>query len=116
MNEVWIELIKGIAGVATPVLLLYLGKKYATKLDVIHTLVNSNMTAAMMGELDALKRDHASMTELIDIKRDKTGREPSSETLATLLSIEHRMDELRGELDDRLRTNITTQEVPTKTD
>ena len=113
MNEVWIALIKGIAGVATPVLLLYLGKKYSTKLDVIHTLVNSNMTAAMMGELDALKRDHASMTELIDIKRSNQGREPTPDTVATLLSIERRMEELRGELDDRLRTNINTKEVST---
>jgi hypothetical protein len=72
------------------------------KLDVIHVLVNSNMTAAMQAELDATVREAAMIQEVIDLKRNH-GIEPTVEALATLESARKKISELRAELADRLR-------------
>lgn len=72
------------------------------KLDVIHTLVNSNLTAAMQAELDATVRELAMMNEVIDLKR-ANGHEPSVNTLATVKATELRISELKATLADRLK-------------
>lgn len=72
------------------------------KLDVIHTLVNSNMTAAMQAELDATVRELAMMGEVIELKR-ANGHEPSVNTLATFKATELRIGELKATLADRLK-------------
>lgn len=74
------------------------------KLDVIHTLVNSNMTAAMQAELDATVRELAMMHEVIDMKR-AAGAEPSVAALAAVEATATKIDELQVTLADRLKQN-----------
>jgi hypothetical protein len=72
------------------------------KLDVIHVLVNSNMTAAMQSELDATVRELAMMREVIRLN-EAAGHEPSSESLSAVKATETRIAKLRAELQDRLK-------------
>lgn len=74
------------------------------KLDVIHTLVNSNMTAAMQAELDATVRELALMHEIIEMKR-KVGSEPMADSISALALTEARIIELQNNLNDRNRQN-----------
>jgi hypothetical protein len=78
-------------------------------LKVIHTLVNSNMTAAMQAELDATIRELAMMQEVIDIKRS-VGQEPSPASLAALQRTEERVGELRATLQDRFKAGLVAAE------
>lgn len=70
------------------------------KLDVIHELVNSNMTAAMQSELDAVRRELAMMREVIALNQ-AAGREPDAETLAAVRATEAKITELAATLADR---------------
>jgi hypothetical protein len=70
------------------------------KLDVIHELVNSSMTAAMQGEHDAMTRELAMMREVIALKK-ANGHAPSVETLGTIEATEARIAELNAMLADR---------------
>jgi hypothetical protein len=72
------------------------------KLDVIHTLVNSNMTAALQAEYDATTRELAMMHEVIEVKKTM-GREPTEMALAAIKATEEKLGELRATLDDRLK-------------
>lgn len=72
------------------------------KLDVIHTLVNSSMTAALQSELDAIVRELAMMNEVIALHK-AAGREPSKQALAALLSTDSRITELRASLAERAK-------------
>ena len=72
------------------------------KLDVIHTLVNSNMTSAMQAEYDAVVRELALMNEVISLHRAE-GREPSEEALAALDTTKSKIGELKITLDERLK-------------
>lgn len=72
------------------------------KLDQIHTLVNSNMTAAMQSELDATKRELAMMNEVIDLKK-AAGRPPTQDVLSTLEITKAKISELEAQLADRLK-------------
>jgi hypothetical protein len=78
------------------------GEVVTGKLDVIHTLVNSNMTAAMQSERDAIGRELAMMKEVIAL-REAAGQEPTQEALAALRSTESRIMELDANLADRLK-------------
>ncbi len=73
------------------------------KLDAIHTLVNSNMTAAMQAELDATVRELAMMREVIGLNK-AAGREPTAESLAAKEMTKTRIAELQATLADRLRS------------
>jgi hypothetical protein len=77
------------------------------KLDTIHTLVNSNMTAAMQSELDATVRELAVMMELIELKKGM-GTHPSVDTLAALKSANDKIVELGAVLRDRLHGAAAT--------
>jgi hypothetical protein len=70
------------------------------KLDVIHTLVNSNMTAAMQSEFDAVSRELAMMREVAALKQ-AAGQEPSAETTAAIGATEAKLHELDAALADR---------------
>ena len=72
------------------------------KLDVIHTLVNSSMTAAMQSEFDAVTRELAMMREVVELKR-ATGMEPSTAALAAIDVTETKLSELADALDDRAK-------------
>lgn len=83
------------------------------KLDVIHTLVNSNMTAAMTSEYEAIRREYAMMLEVIDLKK-VAGHEPTLQTLATLKATEAKIAELAATLDDRSRGDEAAAETNRK--
>ena len=77
-----------------------LGKETIGKLDQIHTLVNSQMTAAMTDALDADQRTLAMMRELVDVKR-KIGEEPTQQSLDAISAVEAKISERRAMLEDR---------------
>jgi replicative DNA helicase len=72
------------------------------KLDVIHTLVNSNMTAAMQSEYDATVRELAMMREVVALKK-AAGEQPSPEAVAAIDATEQKIAQLAAELSDRLK-------------
>jgi hypothetical protein len=80
------------------------------KLDKIHVLVNSNMTAAIQSELDAKIETAAIMRELIDLRR-VPGKEPSAASLKALADIDNKIAELRAQLDDRLIATAKANQI-----
>jgi hypothetical protein len=70
------------------------------KLDVIHTLVNSNLTAAMLAELSATEAGLVLMREMVD-DRLQRGVQPSPEATARIRNTETRINELRAQVTDR---------------
>lgn len=70
------------------------------KLDIIHTLVNSNLTAAMQAEYDAVKRELAMMREVIALRRT-LGQDPSPDSLAEMHATEKKLAGLAEKLEDR---------------
>ena len=70
------------------------------RLDVIHGLVNSSLSAAFESALDALVTSLAMMHEVIDLKRE-AGHEPAPEAVIALRDTEARIAELRITLADR---------------
>lgn len=73
------------------------------KLDVIHTLVNSSMTAAIQAEMEATVRVLALLEEVISLN-NAAGRAPSVESLAAVESTKKRIAELASSLADRSKT------------
>lgn len=70
------------------------------KLDTIHTLVNSNMTAAMQAEHDAVKRELAMMREVMELRR-AGGQEPGDDTIAAIGATEAKLRDLAAALAER---------------
>jgi hypothetical protein len=69
-----------------------------TKLDVIHTLVNSTLTAAIEAQLDATVQQLAMMRQVVALAGNgEMG--PSDESLA---AVESKIAELRVSLSDRM--------------
>jgi hypothetical protein len=64
------------------------------KLDVVHSLVNSQLQAALAAEHDALEGQLTLITELIELRKTQ-GASPSEETIKTIEKITQRLDELR---------------------
>lgn len=79
-----------------------LAAKTNGKLDVIHTLVNSQLTAAMQSELDAIVRELAMMLEVIELKK-AAGFEPTPDALAALAAAQAKIAELTAALEDRAK-------------
>jgi hypothetical protein len=73
------------------------------RLDVIHGLVNSTLSAAMQSEYDATKRELAMMREVMALKQS-AGLSPTSETIAAITATETRLAELEQILIDRKAT------------
>lgn len=73
------------------------------KLVVIHTLVNSNMTAHMQSELEATVRELAMMREVARL-HEEAGRDPTEETRSAMDLTRERVAELRAVLGDRFAT------------
>ncbi len=75
------------------------------KLDVIHTLVNSSLTAAMQSELDATISQVVLMKEIVGLKRDAlrgtTTTTTTTEAAVALDTAEKRIKELTKGLADR---------------
>jgi hypothetical protein len=81
------------------------------KLDVIHALVNSNMTAHMQSELEATVRELAMMREVSRL-HDDAGRAPTSETIQAIEMTEAKVAELRAVLEDRFKTQDASDPPP----
>lgn len=92
-----------VAAVGAPLVLLLFVTN--SKLDVIHKLVNSNMTAALQAERDATVRELAMMQEVIDLKR-VAGHEPSPEALEAIVATKSKISELETTLMDRLKSSV----------
>ncbi len=72
------------------------------KLDQIHTLVNSNMTAAMKAELEATVQKLVLMRKIVD--RDRADDiKVLPEALKAIRDVEEKIEELTATLNDRLR-------------
>jgi len=81
------------------------------KLDQIHTLVNSNMTAAMRETLAATIEKLSLMRQIVD--RDKADNiKVLPEALQAIRDVEIKIGELTSTLNDRLRqTQLADQKV-----
>jgi hypothetical protein len=75
------------------------------KLDVIHVLVNSNMSAAMKSELDAVVRQLALMREVVELRRS-AGQEPGDAALVAIRDTEAKVSELRAAISDREKASF----------
>lgn len=75
-----------------------------TKLDTIHTLVNSNMTAAMQSELAATRRELVLMKEVLALK----GETPSEAALKEIARTEKDIKELVMAIEDRTKAIVIT--------
>jgi hypothetical protein len=73
------------------------------KLDEIHELVNSNMTAALLSERSALNGQLTLMYEIIALRR-MSRQEPSKETLLTIEDIKTKLATLTDTLKSRYNT------------
>jgi hypothetical protein len=71
------------------------------KLDIIHRLVNSTLSAALAAELDALVGSLAMMKEVADLKK-AAGHEPAGESAIAIQSTEAKIAEIRATLASRL--------------
>jgi hypothetical protein len=74
----------------------------ASRLDQIHGLVNSTLTAQMEESFQALSREVILMREIVSLNQ-ASGHEPLAETLQAIILIEAKAAELRAKLDDRLK-------------
>lgn len=86
-------------------------KETGKKLDVIHELVNSNMTAAMQSEFEAVTRELAMMREVVELRR-AAGQEPGPDALAAIAATQAKLAELDVTLDDRAKAqNRVNQQI-----
>jgi hypothetical protein len=76
------------------------------KLDVIHTLVNSNMTAAMQAQLVALQGQLVLMNRVATLKGE-AGTKPNENEVAAIVAVEAQIAELGAALKDRLAATET---------
>ena len=84
-------------------------KETNLKLDQIHTLVNSNMTAAMRAELEATIQKLKLMREIV--ARDKADNiTVLPEALRAIKDVEMKIGELTATLNDRLRQTEIAEE------
>jgi hypothetical protein len=78
------------------------------RLDVIHTLVNSQMTAAIQSELDATEANVVLMREIIGLN-SVAGRNPTEASMDAVKATEVRIRELRVTLAERHRQDEIAQ-------
>lgn len=79
------------------------------KLNQIHTLVNSNLTAAMESELSAHKANRALLVEAVEAKQ-ALGQDPDEETLGMINTVKVKIAELEAKLRDRMRSTAEANE------
>lgn len=72
------------------------------KLDVIHALVNSNMTAALQAELDSYVSQVLLLKEIAELK-SANGVRPSIDSDIAIKLLENKIAELTATLKDRLQ-------------
>jgi hypothetical protein len=72
------------------------------KLDVIHTLVNSNYTSALQSELSTMKRELVLLLSVIDLKK-AAGQSSNGDAANEIASTRAKIAELEATLADRLK-------------
>jgi hypothetical protein len=81
------------------------------KLDQIHTLVNSNLTAAIVDQLDARKTMLTLLLETVESKK-LVGSKPSPETLEVIAATKIKVAELEAQVADRMQqTNLASAKL-----
>lgn len=73
------------------------------KLEIIHTLVNSTLTASIESDLEATKQGLTTMRELA-AERKLAGRDIAPETVAAMAAAEAKIDFLTQKMADRLHS------------
>jgi hypothetical protein len=81
-----------------------------TQLKVIHTLVNSNMTASMRGQLAALRGQYVLMKRVVAADEER-GQKISPTDLAAMRLVESQARELEAALADRLKAQERADEA-----
>jgi hypothetical protein len=85
----------------------------SSRLDVIHTLVNSTLSAALQAQLDASRRELVTMLENVELQQ-ATGRAVSDERKAEVATLRRQVGELSAAMmtrDDQTRyANIQIDE------
>lgn len=84
---------------ATAVFNITTSRRHDKKLQEVHVLVNSNMTAAMQAELDATIQQLVLMREVVDLKQ-AMGSPPSEDSMLAIDVTEQKISELRTKLDE----------------
>lgn len=77
-----------------------------SKLNVIHTLVNSTLTAALQAQLDATRRELTMMIELSSMQTE-AGHQVSDDRKAAIGSLRRKVDELAEAMTDRAQQTRT---------
>src|SRR5678816_1183338 len=85
-------------------------KSQGAKLDQIHILVNSNMTASMQSELDYARANLVLLLEVAALRKAQ-GEQPSIEATGVADTTRKRIAELEAQLDDRLKTTKIADDV-----
>lgn len=80
-------------------------QRHEDKLDQIHTLVNSNMTAQMQKELDSALSNLVLLDEIVEL-RHEAGKEAKAETLTAIEKTKARISVLQIELKDRIAVEL----------
>lgn len=81
------------------------------KLDQIHTLVNSNMTAAMTAVLDAREISLQLMKEVSALKA-AAGRPPSKSSISAINQAQKKVSKIKADLAHRLKqTEISEKQI-----
>jgi replicative DNA helicase len=78
--------------------------KQEGKLTVIHTLVNSTLSAALQAELDSTRREEMLLRELMTMRSD-AGHEISDDQRAALGAVQRKIVDLSRSMADRREQN-----------
>lgn len=79
-------------------------RKNSDQLRVIHTLVNSTLTAALQAELDSTRREEMLLRELLSMRED-SGAQVSDDQRAALGAVQRKIQELTAAMADRAQQN-----------
>jgi hypothetical protein len=94
-------LLGGIVGAIKVVIPLLRETRHNTaQLNVIHTLVNSTLTAALQSELDATRRERMLLREIVVMRKD-AGHDATTDQVAALEAIDRKIRELTQAMLDR---------------
>jgi len=79
-------------------------RRNSEQLRVIHTLVNSTLTAALQAELDSTRREEMLLRELLSMRED-SGATVSDDQRAALGAVQRKIGELSRAMEDRRMQN-----------
>ena len=89
-------------------------KQQDAKLNVIHTLVNSTLTAALQSELDATRREELLLRELMRM-RSEAGHGATDDQTAALGAVQRKIRELTAAMEERAKqTRVADIQIETE--